>query len=270
MVNLVPRSGRIVAWGDDDRLAAPVRRVIEKAFCRVETFGLGTETDWMAGDIEYVEDAMRFRVVHHGAEVARVRLPLAGRHNALNALAATAIALGRDVARDALEEALATFRGVRRRLDVRGEPAGIVVVDDFAHHPTAIRATIEAARSRWPGRRLWAIFEPRSNTMRRQVFEEPLADALALADATVLGAVNRASLLSDTERLAPERVIERLRSAGRKAEAHDNADAIADYLGEQARPGDVVLVMSNGSFDGLCGKLLQRLEAARSSSVRGR
>jgi UDP-N-acetylmuramate: L-alanyl-gamma-D-glutamyl-meso-diaminopimelate ligase len=145
-----------------------------------------------------------------------------------------------------------------------------VVVDDFAHHPTAIRATIEAARSRWPGRRLWAIFEPRSNTMRRQVFEEPLADALALADATVLGAVNRASLLSDTERLAPERVIERLRSAGRKAEAYDNADTIANYLGEQARPGDVVLVMSNGSFDGLCGKLLQRLEAARSSTVRGR
>jgi UDP-N-acetylmuramate: L-alanyl-gamma-D-glutamyl-meso-diaminopimelate ligase len=270
LVNLIPRSGRIVAWGDDDRLAAPVRRVIEKAFCRVETFGLGTETDWMAGDIEYVEDAMQFRVVRHGAEVARVRLPLAGRHNALNALAATAIALGRDVARDALEEALATFRGVRRRLDVRGEPGGIVVVDDFAHHPTAIRATIEAARSRWPGRRLWAIFEPRSNTMRRQVFEEPLADALALADATVLGAVNRASLLSDTERLAPERVIERLRSAGRKAEAYDNADTIANYLGEQARPGDVVLVMSNGSFDGLCGKLLQRLEAARSSTVRGR
>ena len=270
MVNLVPRNGRIVAWGDDDRLAAPVRRVIERAFCRVETFGLGTETDWMAGDIEYVEDAMQFRVVRHGSEVARVRLSLAGRHNALNALAATAIALGRDVPRDALEEALATFRGVRRRLDVRGEPGGIVVVDDFAHHPTAIRATIEAARSRWPGRRIWAIFEPRSNTMRRQVFEEPLADALALADATVLGAVNRASLLSDTERLAPERVIERLRSAGRKAESYENADAIADCLGEQTRPGDVVLVMSNGSFDGLCGKLLQRLGATRSSTVRSR
>jgi UDP-N-acetylmuramate: L-alanyl-gamma-D-glutamyl-meso-diaminopimelate ligase len=106
--------------------------------------------------------------------------------------------------------------------------------------------------------------------MRRQVFEEPLADALALADATVLGAVNRASLLSDTERLAPERVIERLRSAGRKAESYENADAIADCLGEQTRPGDVVLVMSNGSFDGLCGKLLQRLGATRSSTVRSR
>jgi len=177
------------------------------------------------------------------------------------------MALGRDVPREAVEEALATFRGVRRRLDVRGEANGVLVVDDFAHHPTAIGATIEAARSRWPGRRLWAIFEPRSNTMRRKVFEGPLSHSLGLADMVVLGAVNRANLLGDDERLSTDRVTEALRSTGRNAQSFDNADLIADYVAEHARAGDVVLIMSNGSFDGLCGKLLQRLESSKRAEL---
>jgi UDP-N-acetylmuramate: L-alanyl-gamma-D-glutamyl-meso-diaminopimelate ligase len=133
-------------------------------------------------------------------------------------------------------------------------------VDDFAHHPTAIRVTIEAARNRWPGRRIWAVFEPRSNTMRRKVFEQDLASSLSTADATLLGAVNRAKLLDDAERLSPARVLEAIRSAGRKAEGLETADEIADYLAKKTQPGDLVLVMSNGSFDGLCGKLLGRLQ----------
>jgi UDP-N-acetylmuramate: L-alanyl-gamma-D-glutamyl-meso-diaminopimelate ligase len=120
--------------------------------------------------------------------------------------------------------------------------------------------TIEAARHRWPGRRLWAIFEPRSNTMRRKVFEADLATSLATADAAVLGAVNRASLLGDEERLSPARVLDFVRRAGRKAEGFDSAEEIAEYLAAETRPGDLVLVMSNGSFDGLCGKLLGRLQ----------
>ncbi len=263
LVNLVPRRGRIVAWGDDDSLAAPVRRVIEKAPCRVETFGLGGKPDWIAGDLEYVENEIHFRIVRHGEEILRARFPIAGRHNVLNALAASAIALGRDVPRDAVAEALATFRGVRRRLQVRGEAGGVLIVDDFAHHPTAIRATLEAARSRWPGRRIWAAFEPRSNTMRRNVFEAPLADALSAADAIVLGSVNRANLLGDEERLSPQRVISKLRAAGKTGEALDSANAIAEYISLHAKSGDVILVMSNGSFDGLCGKLHERLATSK-------
>jgi UDP-N-acetylmuramate: L-alanyl-gamma-D-glutamyl-meso-diaminopimelate ligase len=178
----------------------------------------------------------------------------------LNALAAVAIANGRGVERAALEEAFATFRGVRRRLEIKGDAAGVLVVDDFAHHPTAIRVTIDAARHRWPGRRLWGVFEPRSNTMRRRVFEKELAASLSTADAVVLGAVNRAGLLTDEERLSPERVIQAIRAAGPGAEGFETADEVADYLAQQTRPGDVVLVMSNGSFDGLCQKLLARLE----------
>ncbi|MGA7785217.1 MAG: cyanophycin synthetase, partial [Candidatus Acidiferrales bacterium] len=142
--------------------------------------------------------------------------------------------------------------------------------DDFAHHPTAIRATLEAARERWPGRRLWAAFEPRSNTMRRNTFEEPLADALALADGVALGPVSRAKLLSEAERLSPERVAERIASVGKYASAYLSADAIAEYLAAVVRKGDVVLVMSNGSFDGLCEKLLQHLSGERVSGARGK
>jgi UDP-N-acetylmuramate: L-alanyl-gamma-D-glutamyl-meso-diaminopimelate ligase len=267
LVNLVPRRGRIVAWDESET----VRGVVRKAFCPVETFGFTSGADWLAGDLEYSEDATHFRVSRQGREVARVRMSLAGRHNVLNALAAIAIAHGRGVEKAALEEAMATFRGVLRRLEIKGESSGVLVVDDFAHHPTAIRVTIEAARNRWPGRRLWAVFEPRSNTMRRKVFENDLASSLATADAAVLGAVNRAALLDDAERLSPARVLEKVREAGRGAVGFESADEISEYLAQETQPGDVVLVMSNGSFDGLCGKLLGKLQerGAPAGKIRG-
>src|SRR3984893_1985445 len=256
MVNLVPRGGRIVAWGESEA----VRGVVQKAFCPVETYGFTSGMDWLVGDIEYSEDTTNFRVSHHGTEVARVRMALAGRHNVLNAVAAIAIAHGRGVSGDAIARAMAAFRGVFRRLEVKREVSGVLVVDDFAHHPAAIAATIDAARHRWPGRKLWALFEPRSNTMRRRVFENDLAASLATADAAILGAVNRANLLSDEERMSPARGLEKIRSAGRKAEGFESAEEIAEYLAASTREGDLVLVMSNGSFDGLCGKLLGKLQ----------
>jgi UDP-N-acetylmuramate: L-alanyl-gamma-D-glutamyl-meso-diaminopimelate ligase len=257
LVNLIPRRGRIVCWGD----SPTVRQVVAHAFCPVETYGLDGGNDWIAGDLAFVEEAIHFRVARRGEERARIRLGMAGRHNVLNALAAIAIADGRGIPREAIERALATFRGVARRMQIRGDAGGVIVVDDFAHHPTAIRATIEAARSRWPGRRLWVAFEPRSNTMRRRIFENDLTLALALADGAVLGPVNRAQLLDDSERLSPERVVARLRTGGRVAQAASSTEEIVDYLAGELREGDVVLVLSNGSFDGLCEKLLARLSA---------
>jgi UDP-N-acetylmuramate: L-alanyl-gamma-D-glutamyl-meso-diaminopimelate ligase len=255
MVNLVPRRGRILAWGESET----VRGVVQNALCGVETYGFSSGVDWLAGDVEFSQGETHFRVSHRGTEVARVSMSLAGRHNVLNALSAIALAHGRGVSGTAIEQALPSFRGVLRRLEVKGETSGVVVVDDFAHHPTAIRVTIDAARHRWPGQRVWAIFEPRSNTMRRRVFETDLASSLATADAAVLGGVNRASLLGDEERLSPARVLQAIRAAGRRAEGFDSADEIAGFLSSETRSGDVVLVMSNGSFDGLCGKLLGRL-----------
>lgn len=256
LVNLVPRRGKIVAWGESET----VRGVVQKAFCPVETYGFTPGVDWLAGDLELSEGETHFRISRQGSEVARVRMSLSGHHNVLNAVAAIAIAYGRGVSREAIEDAMPAFRGVLRRLEVKGEVGGVLVVDDFAHHPTAIRVTIDAARHRWPGRKLWAVFEPRSNTMRRRVFESDLASALSTADAAVLGAVNRASLLSDEERLSPLRVLDSIRHGGRKAEGFDSADEIAEYLSAETRPGDLILVMSNGGFDGLCGKLLAKLQ----------
>ncbi len=257
LVNLVPRRGRIVCWGE----SATVRGVVSQAFCPVETYGFGGENLWIAGDLEFRDDATHFRVARKAEERARVELPLVGRHNVLNAIAALAIADGRGIPRRAIEEALRTFRGVARRMQNRGEAGGVTIVDDFAHHPTAIRATIEAARTRWPRRRLWVAFEPRSNTMRRRIFEDDLAAALATADGAVLGPVNRAQLLSEGERLSPERVVKIVRAAGRRAEALNSAGEIADFLAGELREGDVMLVLSNGSFDGLCDKLLARLNS---------
>ena len=255
LVNLVPRRGRMVAWGD----SATVTACVERAFCPVETYGLSGDTDWVAGDLEFVEGATQFRVARRGEQIARLRLPLAGRHNVLNALAAIAIAHGHGIPSEAIEQAVATFRSVRRRMEIKGEVAGVTVVDDFAHHPTAMVATLDAARARWPGRRLWAVIEPRSNTLRRKVFEAALPEALARADAVVIGPVNRPHQLADAERLSPERVVEQLRAQGRPAHAFPSAAEIAAFLGAELVPGDVVLVMSNGSFDGLCERLLEHL-----------
>jgi len=255
LVNLVPRRGRILVWGEAPNLVA----CTSKAFCTVEKYGLTPEMDWYAGDIEWREGMTHFRVAYHGKEVARIRMPLAGRHNVMNALACVAMSFTRGVECEAIEVALAKFQGVRRRMDIKGEVAGVLIVEDFAHHPTAIRATIEAARSRWPERKLWVAFEPRSNTMRRRIFQDDLAAALATADGAVLGAVNRAQLLSDDERLDPEYVVAAIRKLGKPARALESANEIAEFLSSQLVSGDLVIVMSNGSFDGLCGRLLEIL-----------
>ena len=259
LVNLVPRRGRVVIWGDTEESGPALRRAAEKAFCPAETYGFSRGNDWVASDLAVDGAGMKFRVVRKGKPFGDFVLAASGRHNVLNALAALAVAHGRGISAGELAKALATFQSVKRRMDVKGEVRGVLVVDDFAHHPTAVRATIEAAQARWPGRRLWAILEPRSNSMRRKVFEETLPVALALADRVVLGGVFRAQQLGDENRLEPEAVAESVRELGKSARVFPSADAIADQLSAEAESGDVLLVMSNGSFDGLCEKLLSKL-----------
>jgi UDP-N-acetylmuramate: L-alanyl-gamma-D-glutamyl-meso-diaminopimelate ligase len=257
LVNLVPHRGRILIWGE----SAELRETAAKAFCPVESFGLTPECDWYAGDILWQDSATEFRVVFHGSKVTRIRIPAAGRHNVLNALAAVALAYGRGVECEAIEQALATFEGVRKRMEIKGEARGVLVVEDFAHHPTAIRLTLEAARTRWPGRKIWAAMEPRSNTMRRKIFQSVLPESLMIADAVLIGPVNRAQLLGEEERLSPEQIADSLLERGRPAKAFESADEITEYLADNAKTGDVVMVLTNGSFDGLSGKLLEKLKS---------
>jgi UDP-N-acetylmuramate: L-alanyl-gamma-D-glutamyl-meso-diaminopimelate ligase len=259
LVNLVPRSGRVVVWGDTEESGPALRRAAEKAFCPVETYGFDAANDWVASDFAIDGGKMRFRVSYRGSLFGEFAMAALGRHNVLNALAAMVIAQGRGIGADVLAKALATFRSVKRRMDVKGEVGGVLVVDDFAHHPTAVKATIEAARGRWPGRRLWAILEPRSNSMRRKVFQDALPQALALGDRVVLGGVFRAQQLGGENRLDPESVAESVRELGKEARVFPSSDAIAEHLAAEAKTGDLLLIMSNGSFDGLCEKLLKKL-----------
>jgi UDP-N-acetylmuramate: L-alanyl-gamma-D-glutamyl-meso-diaminopimelate ligase len=259
LVNLVPRRGRVVIWGDTEDSGPALRRAAEKAFCPVETYGFSAGNDWVATELKVDGGGMRFSVAHKGKPFGEFVLAASGRHNVLNAMAAITVANGRGIGADVLAKALATFRSVKRRMDVKGEVRGVLVVDDFAHHPTAVRATVEAAQARWPGRRLWAILEPRSNSMRRKVFEETLPVALALADRVVLAGVFRAQQLGDENRLEPETVASRVRELGKSARVFPSAEAIAEQVSSEAESGDVLLVMSNGSFDGLCEKLLTKL-----------
>jgi UDP-N-acetylmuramate: L-alanyl-gamma-D-glutamyl-meso-diaminopimelate ligase len=262
LVNLVPRRGRAVIWGDTEESGSALRRAAEKAFCPVETYGFNPGNDWVASEFAIDGETMRFRVAHRGKLFGEFELVATGRHNVLNAMAALIVAQGRGIAAEQIAKALATFRSVKRRMDVKGEIGGVLVVDDFAHHPTAVKATIEAARGRWPGRRLWAILEPRSNSMRRKVFQDALPKALALGDRVILGGVFRAQQLGGENRLDPETVAESVRALGKDAHVFPSSDAIAEYLGVEARPGDLLLIMSNGSFDGLCEKVLKKLGVA--------
>lgn len=269
LVNLVPRRGRVVIWGDSDAGEA-LRNATAKAFCPVITYGFGQENDWVASNVAVDGDGMKFQISYKNEPYTDIHLSATGRHNVLNALAALIIAQGRGIRRESINKALATFQSVKRRMDVKGEIDKILVVDDFAHHPTAIRVTIDAARLRWPGRRIWAVLEPRSNSMRRRVFQDALPEALALGDRVVLGSVHRAGQLSDEQRLDPETVAGSVRKLGKDARVLQGADAIADFLSAEARPGDLLLIMSNGSFDGLCEKLLSRLSKRVASEAHAR
>ena len=262
LVNLVPRRGRVVIWGDAEESGQALQRAAERAFCPVEMYGFNDGNDWVAGGFAIDGEIMRFRAAHHGKLFGEFALAATGRHNVLNAMAALIVAQGRGIPAEGIAKALLTFRSVKRRMDVQGELGGVLVVDDFAHHPTAVKATIEAARGRWPARRLWAILEPRSNSMRRKVFQEALPKALALSDRVILGGVFRSQQLGEENRLDPESVAESVRALGKDARVYPSSDAIAEHLAAEARAGDLVLIMSNGSFDGLCEKLLKRLGAA--------
>ncbi|HEY2353182.1 MAG TPA: UDP-N-acetylmuramate:L-alanyl-gamma-D-glutamyl-meso-diaminopimelate ligase [Candidatus Acidoferrum sp.] len=259
LVNLVPRRGRVVIWGDTEESGPALRRAAQKALCQVETYGFSPGNDWIAGDLAIENDSVRFRVTHRGEKFNDFTLAATGKHNVLNALAATAGAHGRGISSGAVADALKTFRSVKRRMDVKGEFGGVLLVDDFAHHPTAVKATIEAARGRWPGRRIWAVLEPRSNSMRRKIFQQTLPESLALADRVVLGGVFRSHQLGDENRLDPETVAQTVRSLGKQARVFSSSDEIAAALSAESEPGDVLLVMSNGSFDGLCEKLVKKL-----------
>jgi UDP-N-acetylmuramate: L-alanyl-gamma-D-glutamyl-meso-diaminopimelate ligase len=255
LVNLIPRRGVIVAFDG----SANVTECVEKAFCRVERYGFSQSAQWRIVNLRHEDGLMRWEVLHEGTPWATLEMRLAGEHNALNATAAAALAASQGIRKDAINAALASFKSVKRRLEVRAQIGGITVIDDFAHHPTAIRETLRALRSVYPGARLWAVLEPRSNTLRRKVLATDLVESLRLADRVEMAAVYQQERIPDGERLHPEDVVRALNEAGTPARLSPDVPAILDAIVPQLRQGDVVAILSNGGFDGIYEKLPARL-----------
>jgi UDP-N-acetylmuramate: L-alanyl-gamma-D-glutamyl-meso-diaminopimelate ligase len=258
LVESVPREGRIVAATD----AETVRAVLGRASAPVEGYGFRAPALWRATDISFDASGTRFTAWRGEQRLVSVSVPLHGRHNVENCLGALAVCAGLGVAPDAIAAALARFAGVKRRQEVRGTAGGVTVIDDFAHHPTAVRETIAAVRAAYPGARLVAIFEPRTNTSRRRFFERDYVDALAGADEVVLAGVYRADDLAEAERLRPEQVVAGVERAGRPAFYLPEVDEIIEHVAARRSGRDVALVMSNGGFGGIWERLLARLGGA--------
>ncbi len=255
LVNLVPRRGLIVAYDGN----ANVTECVSHALCPVERYGFSESADWRLRNLRHEAGLTRWEVWRGDALWAELEMQLAGEHNALNATAAAALAAGRGIGKDAIVAALKSFKSVKRRLEVRAEVGGVTVIEDFAHHPTAIRETLRALRSVFPHSCLWAVLEPRSNTLRRKVLENELVESLRLADRVVLAGVYQQQRIPDAERLHPEDVVRRLNAEGTEAELLADADAIVDGIAPRLESGDVVAILSNGGFDGIYEKLPARL-----------
>jgi UDP-N-acetylmuramate: L-alanyl-gamma-D-glutamyl-meso-diaminopimelate ligase len=253
LVNLVPRSGLTLLGVDSPDAAA----LADKARSRVQTFGLSSEAEWRGLDIR-LGGGTTFRVNRKGEDLGEFTMPLLGDHNVRNALVAIAVGvdLGLDIER--LRKGLAAFKGVKRRLEVVGEARGVTIYDDFAHHPTAVDETLKAVRRASPGKRIWAIFEPRSASSCRRVFQDDFARAFAGADEVVIASVFRSSLPPE-ERLSESRLVGDLTARNVHARHLPDVEAIVDAVAREARAGDLIVVMSNGGFGGIHRKLLAAL-----------
>ena len=249
-IRLIPRNGLLLGNGDDPQLAP----LLNMDFCPVKRFGLGENNAVRATNLRFGPGASEFEIPS-----AKFHLNLAGEFNVRNALGVVAAAKHCGLSNKQIQSAFDTFKGIRRRMEVRGIAGGVTVIDDFGHHPTAIRETLRALRLKYTRDKIWAVFEPRSNTTRRNVFQLELADAFSAADGVIVAQVARLELLKPEERLDPAMLMADLKSAGKDTAYLPDADAIVRHLATKAEPGDVVVVFSNGGFGGIHGKLLERL-----------
>jgi UDP-N-acetylmuramate: L-alanyl-gamma-D-glutamyl-meso-diaminopimelate ligase len=259
-INLIPSSGRLIAGWD----SPAVRDLAPKSLAPVEPFAYDPETEvgadimWTARDVTFGE-MTRFTVLHAGGEWGEVETPLSGAFSIRNCLAAIAAAEAVGADRECVREALGTYRSVRRRMEIRGVVNGITVIDDFAHHPTAVRETLLAARQKYPGRRVVAIFEPRSYTAQRREFESDYEDALGVADEIILAGLFHPERYDADTAMRPEHLVAAWTGAGKGAAYQPDVDQIVARVTASAQPGDIIMIMSNGGFGGIHGKMIDGL-----------
>ncbi|HKT79063.1 MAG TPA: UDP-N-acetylmuramate:L-alanyl-gamma-D-glutamyl-meso-diaminopimelate ligase [Vicinamibacterales bacterium] len=257
LVNLIPRRG-LLLLGIDSPAAAELQ---SRAVSRVETFGTSDAADWQAHDLVPHGSSTRFQVRRHRAPFGSFEVPLVGAHNVRNALAAIAVATEAGMNDEQIGNALRSFEGVKRRLEVIDTVDGVTVYDDFAHHPTAVAETLAGLRASAPGMRIWAVFEPRSASSCRRVFQDDFAAAFAGADEVILAPIFR-STLPEAERLSISRLVADLQSRGASAREAPSVDAILDILVRERRPNDQIVIMSNGGFGGIHRRLVEALRAS--------
>jgi UDP-N-acetylmuramate: L-alanyl-gamma-D-glutamyl-meso-diaminopimelate ligase len=249
-IRLIPRNGLLLGNGDDPNLAP----LLNVTHCPVKRFGLGEGNAVQAFNIRYGPTATQFEIPSF-----KYHTNFVGELNVRNALAVVAAAKHCGLKNHQIQAAFDTFKGIKRRMELRGIAGGVTVLDDFGHHPTAIRETLRALRIKYPSQKVWAIFEPRTNTTRRNVFQSELAGAFADADAVVISQIARLELLAPDERLDPARLMQDLKTAGKDAAYLPDVDAIIAHVAKSIQGGEVVCVFSNGGFGGIHGKLLDRL-----------
>src|SRR2546427_1753941 len=249
-IRLIPRNGLLLANGDDPNLA----RLLNVTHCPVKRFGFGESNAVQAFNMRYGPTATEFEIPSF-----KFHINLLGELNVRNALAVIACAKHCGLKNHQIQAAFDTFKGIKRRMEVRGIAGGVTIVDDFGHHPTAIRETLRALRIKHPKQKLWAIFEPRSNTTRRKIFQNELVSAFADADAVVVSEIARLELLAPEERLNPEKLMQDLADSGKPTAYLPDVEAIVTHVAKNVQGGDVVCVFSNGGFGGIHGKLLERI-----------
>jgi UDP-N-acetylmuramate: L-alanyl-gamma-D-glutamyl-meso-diaminopimelate ligase len=249
-IRLVPRNGLLLGNGDD----ANLKELLNVTHCPVKKFGLGGDYAVYAFNLRYGPTATEFEIPSF-----KFHLNLVGELNVRNALAVIGAAKHCGLSNKQIQSAFTTFKGIKRRMEVKGIAGGVTVIDDFGHHPTAIRETLRALRLRYAKEKIWAVFEPRSNTTRRNVFQSELAESFAEADAVIVAQVARLEQLAAGERLDPQKLMHDIGATGKPTEYLPDADAIVAHLAKSVQGGDVVVVFSNGGFGGIHGKLLQRL-----------
>jgi UDP-N-acetylmuramate: L-alanyl-gamma-D-glutamyl-meso-diaminopimelate ligase len=263
LMNLVPGNGRLIANWDNQNVREVVGAMSmgQKLFTQLETFGTSADAKWRLGEMDFSCELSSFTVSREGKEWGKFETRLLGEFNLMNCLAVIVAAYAWGLSRDTIAGALRSFRNVRRRAEIRGEERGVTVIDDFAHHPTAVRETLRGLRNRYQGRRLIAVFEPRSWSSRLAVFQDDYADAFAAADYVVIASVFDSGKVAEKGKsLDTNQLIADIAKADKPAIALPDATEIITHLLPQLREGDVVAIMSNGGFDGIHEKLLKKLK----------
>jgi UDP-N-acetylmuramate: L-alanyl-gamma-D-glutamyl-meso-diaminopimelate ligase len=247
--------GIILVKSDDEN----IRNVLPSASCKVETYGFDEKADWRIKDYRFEKGCGHFSLSFKKKKQADFQLAMIGRHNVENAAAVAALCLNLGLTADEINVGFQTFKGIKRRQETVGEKSGVTVIDDFAHHPTAIDLTVDAVKEAYPGQRVWAIFEPRSATSRRKVFEDSFPKSFLKADRVIFAGLFAPEKIKDEERLDVQAVIASINNMGGVAEYIPQVDDIVKFITKNAKSEDVILVMSSGGFDGIHRKILERL-----------